>query len=234
MGFARGVIFLTLVIGGMVQTSRSDASQTYKTAKVNEEAAGIVLVLINASVFIALAIVFFLNWSKAEIREYFKRCFERQGSTVQQQESTAAGGYLTVDADDEAGAARKGGSVKKGGNGGSIKKPGSTKGSKKGGSIKGSVKKKGGSTKKAGKPSGKGSQKNSGSAASPYADDAVVSMAAKAGSSKKKKGSKKQKGSAKQKGSTKGKGKAKTNKPVENDSDEDMGFGQTSSSDDDN
>ena len=93
--FARGVIFLTLVIGGMMQTSR-DGSSAYKTAKVNEEAAGVVLVLINASVFVLIAVLFLLNFTKAEMLESIKCCFrdkdeenssgpKRQRSTIERQ-----------------------------------------------------------------------------------------------------------------------------------------------------
>jgi len=66
--YAQGVIFLTLAIGGMLQTGASDsASATYKTARVNEDAAGAVLILINASVFAAVVALAWLNRPKGVI-----------------------------------------------------------------------------------------------------------------------------------------------------------------------
>jgi len=59
---------LTLAIGGMLQTGASDsASATYKTARVNEDAAGAVLILINASVFAAVVALAWLNRPKGVI-----------------------------------------------------------------------------------------------------------------------------------------------------------------------
>ena len=108
--FARGVVFLTLVIGGMMQTSRVGASggAGYKSAAVDDEAAGVVLVVINASVFVAVAILFYLNQPKDEILASIKCCMpaseeqdagpqrkgstimQRKGSTIQRRGSTRA------------------------------------------------------------------------------------------------------------------------------------------------
>ena len=72
-GLAQGVIFLTLSIGGMLQTSSADsANAEYKTARVNEDAASAILILVNASVFVAVAALIWLNRPK-KIMDTIKR-----------------------------------------------------------------------------------------------------------------------------------------------------------------
>ena len=71
---AQGVIFLTLAIGGMLQTSASDSNNSagYKTAVVNEDAVSAILIFINATMFIAVAVLAWLN-RPVEIIETIKR-----------------------------------------------------------------------------------------------------------------------------------------------------------------
>ena len=63
--YAQGVIFLTLSIGGMLQTSTTDNNNAvFKTAQINEDAVSAVLIIINCSVFAFIITLAWLNRPK--------------------------------------------------------------------------------------------------------------------------------------------------------------------------
>ena len=71
--FAQGAIFLTLALGGMMQTGASDtAGATHETAHIDEDAASAVIILINASVFAAIIALAWLNRPR-DVIETIKR-----------------------------------------------------------------------------------------------------------------------------------------------------------------
>ena len=112
---AQGVIFLTLAIGGMLQTSEGE-DVAYKTAAVDRDAVTVVLVLINSAVLLSCAILFWLNRPR-NMLQVLDRLSPRTQLAVRSMSSSfgieidadsdqdaneagggAPGGYLTIDA----------------------------------------------------------------------------------------------------------------------------------------
>ena len=89
---AQGAIFLTLVIGGMIQTGASDtASATFESAHIDEDAASAVLILINASVFAAIITLAWLNRPRDAIETLKRRAGGSFRTSAEEPGATAAG-----------------------------------------------------------------------------------------------------------------------------------------------